>query len=1616
MTRATEARRMDRGVRLASRAVAACAAAAATLGGAHAGADTGTEPEWFGSPVSGTTYRAERDAATRTKRLVAPDGRTFPSTAAVIEAETKALTPLQRLLAPDLLALSADPVRGGELVDVTFIYRRQPLHVAGVAARARANPGLQEALAREHRILDRIAPLRTLPGGRAPDVATAMRDEARLLTDDEKKTLIECRDTIHATLAAMRREILAEATPAARSDQAPLAEYVRSIPEAIDFGGTVTLNARSARIPARALAEIAERFPEVMRIERMTRGEGCMDSAAQSVGAGSWWNAGYTGSSAELICLIDSGVDGGHPALSNVVAASGVYHTTASTGTDYGDNASSSDDLQGHGTNAAGILCSSDTTYTGMAPGARILNAKAAYYNTTTNASSMYFPDGRAAGDWAFNNGATSALITFGGTGTNAGTDEMALFFDAAASSLSIPGVIAAKNYGPSSGTLGYPGCAFNVITCGNYDDNGTSSHSDDSLYNTSGRGPSSDGRQKPDLCGPGVNITTTAHDWETNSDFVSISPGTSTGTSMVGPIVAGAYCLLQNYGAATTPEGLKALLLTTASAQSPYGGPDSNWGYGALDCAGAYTNRASVYEGQLTSSGPRYVLLRGGSLASGGRATLVWNRQVTSAGSNTPTTYYGIQDLDLYVYDESSGSQLGSSASTVNPNEQVAVTSAVTSPIFKVYRAASSFTSSYSTEPFAVAAEATSSTSLVSPPALACTFTQLASAVGGSATTTVTVQVANTGDVAAFAPSVTLTLPSGYTISSGANPQTLSDIAGQSTGTATWTVHSHAGPSGAGTFSVVADSTSYGETFSSAATTGSQTVDVDPPIATVAIAAGDPYTTTRGVTVTLSASDTDTSVAQMRVRNAGAAWGAWTSYATSVGTTLPADDGTKTFEAEFADAVGNVAAVSDTIVLDTVAPAGSVLIEGGAAYASSSAVTLTTSATDATSGVVETRFSYDGVNWGSWFPWTATPSWTLVSGEGTRIVYVQYRDAAGLVSATASDTIVIDYGAPSGTIDVAGGAAWTTTRTVALTLSATDPYSGVSEMRFSDPGSAWSAWQAYATSATWTLPAGDGSKSVYAQFRDRAGNISDPVSDGIGLDGTGPSGTVTIAAGAGYSTSSSVTLGVSASDNLNGVSQMRFSNDDATWSAWQTYGTSANWTLSAGDGPKTVYAQFKDGLGNVAASVTDAITVDTIAPTGTIAILGDRAAVNTPSVSLDLTWSDGGSGVSQVRTSNDGAAWSAWTAVKASLAWTMDAGDGAHSVYAQFRDAAGNVSSTASDSILIDTVAPTGSFVLVRDAAYVMPWETLTADTTASDGPAGSGVAEFRSSDDAGATWTDWSPIPGDGHALVPRPAAGRDKPITIQGEFRDAAGNVSAAATDATYLVDEQAPSVAAIASFTGTVGLAADRDAVHLGLVAGDKLSLKLKIKALVKKADAHVDIDIFGPGHTLLVEGRYPATSKKPGVTKFAAPATGEYWIVMRAAGTAADTGVAYTMTVSNAVAKGSRAKKGTAAFDDKAQTPAATVSFDATGGLTLGGTLAGPLTLPAAATLLAPDGSTVPVAFVPGPKGSQKLVARQLTGGTGTYTLTIPATGPVTYSLALTAGKPGKLDEAALPGK
>lgn len=99
---------------------------------------------------------------------------------------------------------------------------------------------------------------------------------------------------------------------------------------------------------------------------------------------------------------------------------------------------------------------------------------------------------------------------------------------------------------------------------------------------------------------------------------------------------------------------------------------------------------------------------------------------------------------------------------------------------------------------------------------------------------------------------------------------------------------------------------------------------------------------------------------------------------------------------------------------------------------------------------------------------------------------------------------IKLDKNPPTGSILINNGAASTTTTSVTLTLSASDTTSGVAQMRFSNNGITYSAWQAYSTPTSWTLQEGDGVKTVYVQFKDNA-ELTSTYSDTIALTTTPP-------------------------------------------------------------------------------------------------------------------------------------------------------------------------------------------------------------------------------------------------------------------------------------------------------------------------------------------------------------------------------------------------------------------------------------------------------------------------------------------------------------------------------
>jgi len=92
-----------------------------------------------------------------------------------------------------------------------------------------------------------------------------------------------------------------------------------------------------------------------------------------------------------------------------------------------------------------------------------------------------------------------------------------------------------------------------------------------------------------------------------------------------------------------------------------------------------------------------------------------------------------------------------------------------------------------------------------------------------------------------------------------------------------------------------------------------------------------------------------------------------------------------------------------------------------------------------------------------------------------------------------------------SATIAINSGSAYANSINVGFSNSATSSDAPITEMRFKNDGEAWSAWEPYAATKNWTLPSGDGAKTIQAQFKDANGNLSQEVSDTIIVDATAP-------------------------------------------------------------------------------------------------------------------------------------------------------------------------------------------------------------------------------------------------------------------------------------------------------------------------------------------------------------------------------------------------------------------------------------------------------------------------------------------------------------------------------
>jgi hypothetical protein len=288
--------------------------------------------------------------------------------------------------------------------------------------------------------------------------------------------------------------------------------------------------------------------------------------------------------------------------------------------------------------------------------------------------------------------------------------------------------------------------------------------------------------------------------------------------------------------------------------------------------------------------------------------------------------------------------------------------------------------------------------------------------------------------------------------------------------------------------------------------------------------------------------------------------------------------------------------------------------------------------------------------------------------------------------------------------------------------LTYDDITSGVTEVRYSNDGSSWTAWEDPSDTRDWILTSGDGIKTVYYEIRDNAGLITQ-TTDIIELDTSGPTGSIIINDNDAWTSATNVILTLTYDDDTSGVDQVRYSNDGISWTSWEDPSDTRDWILASGEGTKTVYYEVKNNAG-LTYQTTDSIGLDTIDPIGSIIINDDNVWTNITSITLTLTSNDATSGIDQVRYSNDGISWTTWETPSVNKLWTLSTGDGiSKTVYYEIRDNAG-LTYQATDTIGLDTADPTGS-IIINDNDIWTNITSVTLNLTYND--ATSGVFEVR-------------------------------------------------------------------------------------------------------------------------------------------------------------------------------------------------------------------------------------------------------------------------------------------------
>ncbi len=291
------------------------------------------------------------------------------------------------------------------------------------------------------------------------------------------------------------------------------------------------------------ILELAK-YPNVERIWYDTPVHTMLNQSIPVIGVPQLWDHDLTGQGIK-VGILDTGCDLAHPDLTDRIQGQQDFTGKGTV-----------DDGNGHGTHVAGIIAGSGSVSGGI-------------YKGVALAANLYIAKvlddrggGRTSGvisglEWAIDQGAQIVNLSLGSDMSCDGTDALSEACDAAVAE-GVAVMVAAGNSGPNERTVGSPGCAREIITIG-------ASTDDDAVTSFSSRGPTLDGRVKPDVVFPGYKIIAARAQGTSLGHVVDDFYVELSGTSMATPHASGVAALLLEAEADLQPSQIKDRLKSTA-------------------------------------------------------------------------------------------------------------------------------------------------------------------------------------------------------------------------------------------------------------------------------------------------------------------------------------------------------------------------------------------------------------------------------------------------------------------------------------------------------------------------------------------------------------------------------------------------------------------------------------------------------------------------------------------------------------------------------------------------------------------------------------------------------------------------------------------------------------------------------------------------------------------------------------------------------------------------------------------------------------------------------------------------------------------------------------------